>query len=145
MDFVLNIKIQTENTSETAEFEKKEWNLVNIEHYGKSVDFEKKRYKFVARDETEEIVAVLDLMLQADVASVENLIVSLKCRKQGIGRRLIEEAEKFAQKNNCRKIWLGTGENWESVKFYKKLGYSVTGIQAKHFLEQNRLILEKFL
>jgi GNAT superfamily N-acetyltransferase len=56
-------------------------------------------------------------------------IVSDQSRRQGIGRRLMEFAEKLAVDEGCKAMYLISGferEN-EAHLFYKDIGYSITG------------------
>lgn len=54
------------------------------------------------------------------------LAVKKKCQGQGIGSKLMEFIEKYAQKNGFRKVCLYTGQNMKLTrKFYEKLGYKL--------------------
>ncbi|MEW6063389.1 MAG: GNAT family N-acetyltransferase [Nanoarchaeota archaeon] len=55
------------------------------------------------------------------------IAVKRKFQRQGIGRKLIKFIEKFAKKNNFKKICLYTGEDMHNIRrFYEKLGYKNT-------------------
>jgi len=141
----INIKLVDKPSSKIEEFEKTEWEIADIEHYGKPVDLSKKKYKFVAENNTGEIKGTLDLMIEVNLAFIEGLLVGSKYRKMGIGKQLVQEAENFARDQQCTKIWLETNEAWEAAKFYKKNGYLVTGTHEKHIMNQRTLIFTKFL
>jgi ribosomal protein S18 acetylase RimI-like enzyme len=145
MSEIINIKIPKRITNKIKEFEKKEWVTADIEHYGKSCDFSKKQYKFVADNNNGEILGFLDLIIIANVAFVETLLVSSKHRREGVGKKLITKAENLAKKKKCTKIWLETGADWKAVKFYEKNNYKVTGAHEKHYFGNKDLIFTKFL
>jgi ribosomal protein S18 acetylase RimI-like enzyme len=73
------------------------------------------------------------------------LLVGSKFRKQGIGSKLLKQAENFSKEHNCTKIYLETNEDWDAVEFYKKQKYKITGKHEKHALGQRSLIFTKFL
>jgi ribosomal protein S18 acetylase RimI-like enzyme len=135
----------SENSEKVDAFEKKEWRLADMKHYGKLVDFTKKKHKFIAKKNSTEIIGTLDLVIEANLAYVDSLLVGSQFQKMGVGRKLIEIAENFARDKKCTKVWLETNEGWGAEKFYKKIGYEVTGIHEKHILNQKTLILTKFL
>jgi ribosomal protein S18 acetylase RimI-like enzyme len=45
----------------------------------------------------------------------------------------------FLEIKKCTKVWLETNEGWGAEKFYKKVGYEVTGIHEKHILNQKNI------
>ena len=48
-------------------------------------------------------------------------------RKQGIGTKLLAEAEKEGTRRGCHHVHLDT-MSWQAPEFYKKHGYKVVGI-----------------
>ena len=141
----MDIKRVKANSDKIKAFEEIEWSLADIEHYGKAIDMAKKKYKFVSENDAGEITGTLDLMIEANIAFLESLLVGSKFRRMGIGKKLLEQAEELAKEKKCTKIWLETNEGWESVEFYKKNGYRVTGEHEKHIMNQKTLIFTKFL
>lgn len=138
------IKQVIKRSAKIKSFEENEWYLADLEHYGKARPFSKKPYKFTAV-ENDTVLGVLDLIIEGNVAYIENLVISSKHRGEGIGRRLLTYGEQFAKKENCTKIWLDTEEAWGAEKFYTKMGYKITGVHEKHFLGKKGLIFTKFL
>jgi GNAT superfamily N-acetyltransferase len=57
---------------------------------------------------------------------IELIFVPESMRGQGIGQKLIEEAEQEALRRDCRGVWLDTFE-FQARQFYEKLGYQVFG------------------
>ena len=64
---------------------------------------------------------------------IEEICVDEKCRKNGIGKMLMLEAENVAEKLNCKRIELNCWEfNETALKFYEEIG-----------METKRRIMEK--
>ncbi len=145
---VKRISSNTENVNQTTDkiqaFEKQQWHLADIEHYGGPVDLRKKHYKFFTETDSGDITGILDLMIEGNVACIENLLVGSEYRKMGIGKNLVETAEEFAKEQKASKIWLETNEGWGAEQFYKKLAYQITGVHEKHIMQQTGLIFTKF-
>jgi len=60
---------------------------------------------------------------------ISALVVDSNYRKQGIGKQLIDFADKLANNNNCIGTWLvsGFGREEQAHPFYKSQGYKITG------------------
>ena len=58
---------------------------------------------------------------------VDILWVDEKHRGQGIGTRLLKEAEEEAVRRGCHHVHLDT-MSWQAPAFYKKHGYQVIGV-----------------
>lgn len=56
---------------------------------------------------------------------IDRLWVSDKCRNQGIGKSLMQQAEQFAMQNNIKRVQLQTGSFQEGLSFYQKLNYQI--------------------
>jgi hypothetical protein len=53
----INIILNDKNDSRIEEFEKNEWSISDLEHYGKNdIDFTKRKYKFIAENNIGDIV-----------------------------------------------------------------------------------------
>jgi len=58
----MNIQKVKKVSPKLKKFQDEEWLISDIEHYGKARNFEKKSYKFMAKDKNE-ILGVLDLVI----------------------------------------------------------------------------------
>ena len=75
---------------------------------------------------------------------VELLFVPERLRGQGIGRRLMEQAEAVAREKGCIGIHLDTF-TFQAPGFYQKLGYAVLGEIANYPPGSSRFFLHKHL
>jgi len=57
---------------------------------------------------------------------IELLSVPEQCRGQGIGSKLMAQAQALAKEKNCYGLWLDTFD-FQAPEFYKKLGFSQFG------------------
>jgi GNAT superfamily N-acetyltransferase len=56
------------------------------------------------------------------------LVTDREIRRLGVGRQLMEYAERLAEDRGCIGTWLVSGiEREEAHQFYKRLGYEITG------------------
>ena len=58
-------------------------------------------------------------------------------RRTGVGRFIMEYAEKLAKEHNCKGVWLvsGFGREKEAHEFYKNLGFQATGYRFVKLFE----------
>jgi aminoglycoside 6'-N-acetyltransferase I len=88
---------------------------------------------FIVRDEDEKAIGFMNLSLRYDyvpgatqspVAYVEGIYLKEEARKQGIGRYLIQYAEKWALENGCVELASDALlENKASHDFHTKVGF----------------------
>ncbi len=81
----------------------------------------------VLKNDNDEVVAGLNGVMRWNWLDIDFLWVSDDARGQGLGRRLLEEAERFAQVKECTFIKLNTF-SFQAPEFYKKFGYEVIAI-----------------
>lgn len=78
----------------------------------------------IVKNDTEEIVAGLNSAICWNWMEIDILWVHEDYRKQGFGKRLLEEAEKISREKNCSFIQLNTF-SFQAPEFYKKYGYKI--------------------
>ena len=69
-----------------------------------------------------QLVAVLTGKQLWDWLYVDELFVIESQRGNGLGKTLLIEAERYANKQSLTGIWLWT-QSWQAEDFYKRLGY----------------------
>jgi GNAT superfamily N-acetyltransferase len=77
-----------------------------------------------------------------DWLTIELVFVPEQMRGQGVGSRLIQEAEAAAQARGCIGAWLDTF-SFQARGFYEMLGYGLVGEIADHPRGGARYILSK--
>ena len=73
---------------------------------------------------------------------VELLHVPEAARGEGLGTRIMNQAEQFARARGLAGIWLDT-YHFQAPEFYRKLGYTVFGTLEGHPRDGRRFFLEK--
>lgn len=126
------------------EFNKREWQAVIFELYGREVEWNEKKFVFKAELEGE-IVGAMVGKHESGVVYVEQMIVASDKRRQGIGRALMEKAEEFGKRYGAHKIHLITGEGWPANAFYEKLGFTREACLPKHHFKRDFVIYSKFI
>lgn len=138
------LKIIKTSRKQIKTFNKKEWHGVDIEHYGKAVEWKEKEFIYKAV-ENEKIVGTITGKFESGVLYIGSVIVAKDKRDGGIGEELFKKAESFGKKIGAHKAWLITGKGWKAEKFYKKIGYERTGILENHNFHRDFAIYEKDL
>ena len=85
-----------------------------------------------ARKDGELIGILIGTPPEGGVGTVPWLLVSPKCRGQGIGNRMFDEACSRYRAMGCHKVKL-TAPNKRAVRFYEKQGMRVEGFHANHW------------
>jgi len=119
------------DTDEINTFLRGEWTIADQEHFGRAINWEKRHLTFVARQDGE-LIGVIELMVQAGVMHIEDIIIKHSWRRKGVGEALIRRAEDVARELNLHKVYLETGKTWQATRFYHALGYEETGILSHH-------------
>jgi ribosomal protein S18 acetylase RimI-like enzyme len=78
------------------------------------------------RDAAGRVVAGLDSSFYAGWLFVNDLWVHAELRRRGLGRRLLQEAERRAVERGCHSVWLDTF-SFQAPGFYQRLGFEVFG------------------
>ncbi len=71
---------------------------------------------------SKELIAVLTARLLWDWVYIDELFVTEAHRGNGLGKRLMQEAELHAVNDGLAGLWLWT-QSWQAEDFYKQLGY----------------------
>ena len=72
------------------------------------------------------IAGLIAYMSVYKIMYVDTVFVDEKYRRQGYGRKLVQEAERRAKELGVNTIRLDTF-NWQGTEFYKALGYEAVG------------------
>lgn len=75
---------------------------------------------------------------------IETLAVDADYRGQGLGRRLVLEAERIARERNCHAAWVDTF-SFQAPEFYTRLGYTSFGTLPDFPAGQQRVFFRKSL
>jgi|SRR3989344_1200616 len=133
-----------ETTKDTVrDFTEKEWRGVDMEHYGKSIQWIEKLFVFKAELDGK-IAGVVTGDVSAGVLHIDDLIVAKEARGKGVGRALMKKAEEFGVGEGAHKAHVSTGVGWQAENFYQKLGYKQVAILPKHHFDVDFVIYEKF-
>jgi GNAT superfamily N-acetyltransferase len=86
-------------------------------------------------EENDVILGLLGFRIRENLEEVSKygeisvIVVDSDARRKGVGRFLMNYAEKLASEKGCIGTWLvsGFGREEQAHQFYKELGYEVTG------------------
>jgi len=81
-------------------------------------------FAFFIRNDQREIVAGLSGWTWAHACEIQTLWVQASWRGQGLGRRLLESAEREAQVRGCEVILISS-YSFQAPTFYEKFGYKL--------------------
>lgn len=89
-------------------------------------------YYLLVYEEGQEVLGSLLLIICYDpcfrdknFGVIENVIVRSSCRGKGIGEKLMHEADRIAEENNCLyNMLLSRRHRVEAHRFYEKCGYN---------------------
>lgn len=75
---------------------------------------------------------------------IDQFVVPESYRGQGLGKKLLLQAEETARQRGCRGVWLFTF-SFQAPEFYQKMGYVQFGRINDYPPEQNCTYFRKFL
>ena len=86
-------------------------------------------------EEGKEVLGLLSFRIRENVEEVSKfgeisaIVTDPQKRRKGVGRFMMDFAEKLADEKGCIGTWLvsGFGREEEAHKFYKELGYQING------------------
>ncbi len=138
----MNLKISKSTNKELNQFELTEWPYADMEHYGKKVSYNNKKFIFKAVVNNK-IVGCIKGKLESEVLNIDYLIIAHDKKGLGIGKELTLKAENFGKKEGAHKVHLYTGKGWGAEKFYQKLGYKQLVAIPNHNFKKDFIIYEK--
>jgi ribosomal protein S18 acetylase RimI-like enzyme len=138
------IKISETTWEEIKDFNEKEWYKADVEHYGKVVGWNEKKFFFKATED-EKIVGTITGKYESGVIYIGDVITVQEFRRKGIGTMLINKAEEFGKSLGAHKMWLITGKDWSEVEFYKKLGFKIEGVLPNHHFHKDFVIFARLI
>lgn len=142
---MIEIALEEKEQPALKEFDEREWPGADQEHYGdQDVDFVKHHFALVAR-EGSDVVGYISLVLDAGVLRMESLIVAEKFRGQGVGARLVTEAEAKGRSLGAHIMTLETGSDWKARLLYEKLGYTVRANLRNYYANRDFVLMDKAL
>lgn len=103
-----------------------EYNLSKTEQLRNEIN---KPIEIIARNELDEIIGGLYGRSIWGTLEIKTFVVKPENRNEGIGRKLLLEAEKEAKNRNCKYISLDTF-SFQAPKFYEKLGFEKIGTET---------------
>ena len=75
---------------------------------------------------------------------IDMLWLKENMRHQGLGKKLLMEAERIGRERNCTFATLNTMD-WEALRFYQKLGYAIEFVREGYDKESKMYMLRKKL
>lgn len=99
-----------------------EWQSFTRQQYGEGTKWKELTFRFKAT-ENDVIIGTIEGKYEPGVLYIAALMVSETARGKGIGKKLIEYAEKWGKNKGAHRIWLTTGKDWSNRAFYEKIGF----------------------
>lgn|SRR5690606_1526119 len=103
-----------------------EYNLSKTQQFKNEIN---KPIEIIVRNNNGEIIGGLYGRSIWGTLEIKTFVVKTENRNEGIGRKLIIEAEKEAKNRNCRFISLDTF-SFQAPEFYEKLGFKKIGTET---------------
>lgn len=103
-----------------------EYNLSKTQQFKNEIN---KPIEIIVRNNNGEIIGGLYGRSIWGTLEIKTFVVKTENRDEGIGRKLIIEAEKEAKNRNCRFISLDTF-SFQAPEFYEKLGFKKIGTET---------------
>jgi [ribosomal protein S18]-alanine N-acetyltransferase len=102
---------------------------------------------WVARPEpAKDAVGFLIAWLVADELHILSLATMPPCRRQGVGKRLLDAAMDFAREQRVRLVLLEVRRsNQTAIRLYRAAGFSAMAIRAKYYADNHEDAVEMAL
>ncbi|GMO57944.1 MAG: hypothetical protein Ta2D_03710 [Rickettsiales bacterium] len=141
--------MKIEKTDNIAELEDILGNIYQQDDIEKDTDkfFNWKKFGFVIKNDEGKIVGGIHGHRMFKAITIDELCMSKECRGNGLGRQLLEMAEKEGNDDGtCDNINLMTNAFQDAVEFYKKCGFEIEFIrEMKGFPQLNKIYMVKKL
>ncbi|MGB4019840.1 MAG: ribosomal protein S18-alanine N-acetyltransferase [Syntrophomonadaceae bacterium] len=103
---------------------------------------------YLVCDREAQLVGYVGLWVVFEEAHITNVAVDPKWRGQGLGRVLMEEAEKIARQKKALRILLEVRpSNYVALALYESMGYMETGRRPAYYTDncEDAIIMTKLL
>lgn len=138
------MRIIQENNEEVSQYIRERLIAYNAEQLPEEVKSKKETVAFTVRDEAGGIVGGVTCTLFWQHMHIDFLWVEETKRKEGLGAKLLAEAENFAKQKSARLIKLDSF-SFQAPRFYEKHGYTVYGKLEDHPVGHTQYYLVKRL
>ena len=120
----------------------KEWDKVDLVHYGRSVKWNEQEFMFKA-SEGGKLVGFITGKHEGGVLYISQIITTENNRSKGIGTMLVNRAEEYGKKHGAHKMWLITGKKWSENAFFQKVGFKKIGFLPDFHFHEDFVIYTK--
>lgn len=138
------MRIIQESNEEVSQYIRERLIAYNAEQLPAEVKSKKETAAFTVRDEAGSIVGGVTCTLFWQHMHIDFLWVEETKRKEGLGAKLLAEAENFAKQKGARLIKLDSF-SFQAPRFYEKHGYTVYGKLEDHPVGHTQYYLVKRL
>lgn len=101
-------------------------------------------FSIFIKDKQDKVLGGISGVLFYESLYIDSLWIDESLRKQGLGTKLMDEAENFGKKQGAKFITLNTMD-WEGLHFYQKLGFSIEFIRDGYAKDSKMFLLRKNL
>jgi ribosomal protein S18 acetylase RimI-like enzyme len=138
-------ELVTKDSSALDSLKEDGWTEADKEHYGDPLpDFTKSEFIITAHD-GERYVGYVSFIYDLGVARIDSVLVTPEYQGQGLGQRLMLEAESRVKRLGAHKVYLETGANWKARRLYEKLGYEVRATLPDYWGHLDFVFMDKNL
>ncbi len=138
------LNISKSSKEEIKPFNSMEWMDADTMYYGVPVEWIQTDFVFKAEDEGV-IVGSIFGHVEEGVLDIKDIIVARDKRRKGVGKQLMEAAEKFGKDSGAHKSHIIFGVGWPVENFCITQGYIRVGELKNHFLHKDFAVYEKTL
>ena len=100
----------------------------------------------VEEDEDKEVVGAVFMSVIASECELQNIVVSQKNKRRGIGERLLKEALRFSAERGADVVYLEVRNSNEPARaLYKKIGFDIFGRRSNYYKEpvEDAILMKK--